>query len=190
MTNRSRSALNFALVAVLGLWIQTASAGLVVIGGVVTGNTGDTVSPTLFDDSVVDLEAADIRLLFDPAFLSFIGVTAGSLTSGFSIVAGAPTASGSVMEVLISMAAPVSGITGGPGSVLTASFLITNAASSGTTSVSFESLDAALYDLPLTSSQITVGDVNTVPIGNSGILSLSALVTLLGFWRRKSQHKS
>ena len=188
MTTRSRSALKFALVAVLVLWIQTAGAGPVVIGGIVTGDPGEAISLTLFDDSVADFEAADIRLLFDPAFLSFVGVAAGTLTNGFSIVAGVPTPSGPVMEVLISLAAPVSGITGGAGSILSAFFVIADSALPGTTSVSFESLDAALYELPLTSSLITVGEMNPVPIANSGILSLSGLVALLGLWRRSSRH--
>ena len=139
------------------------------------------MSPTLVDDSVTDLEAADIKLTFDPTFLAFSGAEAGTLTGGFSVVAGAPMPVGLLMEVLVSMAAPISGITGGPGGVLVASFVITDTAPFGTTAVVFESLDATLYDFPLTIAQIKV---NNVPLGNAGGMLLCALGALLGVRRR------
>lgn len=168
------------LLCFLAAWLQTTSAG--PFGSAVSGQRGDPVTATLFD-SVVDFEAGDIRLTFDPIFLSFTGVSGGTLTSGFFVLAGLPTATGSLQEVLITMAAPGAGVTGDPpDSLLIASFLINNSAPFDTTSVVFEPrLDLGLppvYDFAPTAAQITVLRSNSVPIGNTGVLVLMGLAAM------------
>ena len=185
MTSSSlRHILQLMFACGLALWLPTAGALPVSTGGVTSGFRGDTVSPTLFDDSVDDFEAADLLLTFDPVYLTFTGAAEGTLTSGFSVVPGNPMAMGSLMEVLISLATSGSPVTGGPGSMLVASFLINNAAPFGTTLVDFETVDTSLYDFSPASATITVLDRGaSVPIGDTGALMLIGLAALFGLRR-------
>ena len=161
----------------LAFWLQMASAG--PVGSTVTGHRGDTVSAAFFD-SVTDFEAADIRLTFDPLFLTFLGASGGTLTSSFTEVDGGATDAGLLKQVLISLAgSPVTG--GPPDSLLVASFLINNDADFDTTSVLFEprqDLGPPVYDFVPTTADITVLRANTVPIGNTGALVLMGLAAM------------
>lgn len=178
--------MSFLMACCLAAGLQSAAAGPVTIGGLTSGFRGDTVSLTLFDDSVTDLEAADIRLTFDPRFLSFSDATGGTLTSNFSIVAGSELpvgVNGDLVELLISLATGLDLPLSGRGSVLVASLVIKPAAPLGTTRVGFETLDASLYDFPAASAHITVG--TPIPIGNTGVLALTGLLAMIGFGRRQ-----
>ena len=179
-----RSVLKAAFVAGFAFWFQSADAGPISIGGTLAGNRGDAVTPTLFDESLVNFEAADIKITFDPVFLTFDSEFAGTLLPG-GLLAANTQAAGSLMEILVSIVPALPPVTGGPGSLFGASFLINNAAPFGTTPVTFETLDPTLYDFPVTTAQITVRQADaSVPIGNISILLLTGFA---GLWaaRRK-----
>jgi len=171
------------LVIVLGC--QAAMALPVTTGGVLSGFRGDTVSPTLFDQSLSGFEGADFKLTYDPVYLSFVSALPGSLTGGSSILAGAPTANGSLLDVLISLATP-SAVTGGPGSVFEANFLIDALAPIGSTLVRFESVDRSLYDFEPIFATVNVLSPTAVPIGSTGVLAALGLLALAATRRHAS----
>lgn len=98
------------------------------------------VEVALVDSDVTGLEAATINITFDPVFLSFSGATAGTATSGFSVIPGDVTNIGSLAEVEVSMSTGSQALDGGSGSILDALFNLAPTAHIGTTPVTFEFL--------------------------------------------------
>ena len=173
-----RQSARAGVLCLFALFVQTANA--VPVGSSVSGSRGEVVTATLSDSfsglGAADiLEAADIRVRFDPGFLTFLGATEGALTTGFIPLAGLPQAlSPSWQTVDISL------ITGGPGaigegSVLVASFRINTNAPFARTSVFFETLVSDIYDFPETPAFVDVLADHQIPIGNTGALVLTAL---------------
>ena len=85
-----------------------------VVNAPTSGVRGTAFTSALFDGGVDQLEAADILLTFDSDVFSYLGSSAGSATSGFSLLAGVPMpAGGSLLQVEMSLAtggAPVDGV--------------------------------------------------------------------------------
>jgi len=180
--------IRIACLLAIGLGFQTAMALPVTAGGVLSGFRGDTVSPTLIDQSLSGFEGADFKLTYDPAYLSFVSALPGSLTGGSSIIAGAPTANGSLLDILISLATP-GPVSGGPGSVFEANFLIDALAPIGSTLLRFESVDRSLYDFEPFFATVNVLSQSTVPIGSTGVLAALGLLALAAMRRHASSVK-
>jgi hypothetical protein len=170
--------LRYAAIAVALICFSSAASSMpFTVAGTLTGDPGDNVELALVDANVVDLEAASIKISFDPLSLTLIDVLTGDVTSGFSIFVGAPSG-GPPSEVLVSLASLLGPVTGVSGSLLVAKFDIKGSAPLGQTPVVFESYDPD-YEVPATTGIVTVSgasvpEAGTVPLLMLGLAGLGA----------------
>jgi len=154
------------------------------VDGVLAGSPGDAVILALVDQGVVDLEAATVRISFDPLILSLTGVTNGDVTSGFSLTVGLPSG-GSPNEVLVSLSSLLGPVTGISGSLLVAHFDIRASAPLGQTSVLFQSADTD-YDIPATFGTVTVAGAAAPEAGSAPLLALGLTCLIAASGRRRA----
>jgi hypothetical protein len=165
------SRLRFAAVAAaLVFFSGNVSAVPFTVEGTLDGSPGDSIELALVEANVVDLEAAGIKISFDPLFLTLTDVLTGDVTSGFSLVAGPPSG-GSPSEVLVSLSSLLGPVTGVSGSLLVARFDINASAPLGQTPVVFESFDPD-YDVPATTGIVTISGGSVPEAGTGPLLAL------------------
>ncbi|WP_295430296.1 hypothetical protein [uncultured Thiodictyon sp.] len=138
----------------------------------------------LADEGVVDLEAATVRIAFDPLFLSLTSVSNGDVTAGFSLTVGPPSG-GSPTEVLISLSSLLGPVTGISGSLLVAHFDIRASAPLGQTPVLFQSADTD-YDIPATFGTVTVAGAAVPEAGSAPLLALGLTCLIAASGRRRA----
>src|SRR5205814_10446501 len=91
---------------VLALFLTvTANAQTVTVGSN-SGQCGQTVSIPVTIDAVSGMLSLELRIAYDTARVTPGAVTAGSLTSGFSV---SSNAAGGVLHVAMASGTPVSG---------------------------------------------------------------------------------
>ena len=100
---------------------------------------GSFISATLEDSAAIALEAVDLQVSFDPAYLSLVGAVAGTLTPSASI--GVNTATGRISVVQLDA-------TSGAGSIVVAQFQVLPGSPFGPTLVGFQSTSTD-YVVPL-----------------------------------------
>jgi MYXO-CTERM domain-containing protein len=159
-----------AIAVALVCFSGTASAMPFTVAGTLTGDPGDSVELALVDANVVDLEAASIKISFDPLSLTLTDVLTGDVTSGFWLVVGTPSG-GSPSEVLVSLASSLDPLTGISGSLLVAKFDIKGSAPLGQTPVVFESYDTD-YEVPATTGIVTISSASMPEAGTAPLLML------------------
>src|SRR5438034_665305 len=127
-----------------------ANAQTVTVGSA-GAQCGQTVSIPVSIDAVSGMLSLEFRIAYDTARVTPGAVTAGALTSGFSI---SSNAAGGVLHVAMASGTPVSG--------------------NGTVAnVSFAAAAGATGSVPLTISNVLVNDA--AHGGNSGALSLTCV---------------
>ena len=169
------------LAAMLGGWGGTALALPVMLQGTFSGFRGETLNISLLDEQLTDFEGADLLVTFGAASLTYTGISAGSLL-GTSFVAANDTIPGEVTINVI----PNAPVTGGPGTLVTLSFMIPNDAPFGQSSLTFATLDDTVYDMPPLTELITVNQrtPSVVSLPGTAALLLAGFVPLLGLARR------
>jgi hypothetical protein len=172
--------LRYAAIAVALICFSSAASSMpFTVAGTLTGDPGDNVELALVDANVVDLEAASIKISFDPLSLTLIDVLTGDVTSGFTLVLGLPSG-GSPGELLVSLASLLSPVTGVSGSLLVARFDINASAPLGQTPVVFESYDTDC-EVPATTGIVIIARASmpkavTTPLLMRGLARLWAEV--------------
>lgn len=170
--------LGMVLAAAHSAWAMPFS-----VGAPVSAEQGASISASLVDDGVAQLEAADILLTFDSAVFTYLGAAVGSVTSGFSLVAGSPVSvGGTLLQVELSLATSGAAVDGVSGSLVDLSFLIKSNAPLGFSEFVFAGKPLSDYDIPITSGGITVTQAPTQsapePVSTAlvgvGILALAA----------------
>jgi len=161
-----------------------ARASVLLIDGAVSGRQGDSISVSLTDADLVNFEAADIQLTYDPMVLTLSNVLSGSMTSGFFINFSQPpmARADGLVDVFISLitgGAPISG----SGSILELLLDIDDQAISGSTlAVSlpdfadpagyrFEPLSAPVAVLP----SVSLSTVNSLALVLLGLTGMAVL---------------
>jgi hypothetical protein len=175
-----------ARVLSLGMVLSAAHSAWAMpfsVGAPVSAEQGASISASLVDDGVAQLEAADILLTFDSAVFTYLGAAVGSVTSGFSLVAGSPVSvGGTLLQVELSLATSGAAVDGVSGSLVDLSFLIKSNAPLGFSEFVFAGKPLSDYDIPITSGGITVTQAPTQsapePVSTAlvgvGILALAA----------------
>ena len=188
-TPRLRSLAGSVTLAVAALSATPSQAGAISVG--FTGHAGDRLTAAMTVTDLASFEAGDFTFSFDLGLLSLQSVQAGSLTGGFSVLAGpaVPQASGSLADVIVSLitgGGPVSG----DGTLFTAIFTLV--ADTGATpaelGLGFDEL-AYGYSLGTAAVTLTSDATNAVPIVNSAALALAGLLAL-GTATRASRARS
>lgn len=102
-----------------------ASASPFSVGLPASAEQGTSITASLLDGGVTELEAADLLLTFDSKVFSFLGATTGSATSGFSLVPGDPVPlSNSLWQVEFSLATGGTAVDGISGALIEVGFMI------------------------------------------------------------------
>jgi hypothetical protein len=162
-------------------WAPVQASVLFIDGGTISGLPGDSISLLLADNDVIDLEAADLQLVYDPTVLQLTDVRNGSLTSGFSIAfSQTPLArADGLVDVFISLITGGSAVSGS-GSLLELLFDIQLQARSGTSlDVVLPSFaDPAAYTFQRFSTPVDVRRPIALPEVGSAPLVVIALLAL------------
>lgn len=174
-----------------GLLLATVSAQATpfsIVSTPMSGERGSTFTSALFDDGVDNLEAADIRFTFDSDVFSYLGVTVGSATGGFFLLAGMPLdVGGSLRQVEISLATGGDPVDGLAGSLVDVSFMIKATAPLGDSELVFESRLLSDYVIPRTTGQVSVLPGEGVPEPGSVFLVGLAMLAMAGLRRAARQ---
>src|SRR5207247_7529979 len=136
--------------ALVFLAAAVANAQTVTVGNS-SGQCGQAVSVPVTIDSVSGMLSLELRIAYDAARVTPGAVTAGALTSGFSL---SSNATGGVLHVAMASGTPVSG--GGT-----------------VANVMFTAIADATGSVPLTISNVLVNDAARA--GNPGALSLTCV---------------
>lgn len=169
-----------AVALLLAALLPVAQAGPVTVAGVLAGLPGDSVSPTLVDANLVDFEAADLTVTYDPRVLQPLQFDAGAPVGPVAILAGVPTsAGGGWVSVALSYATgsglPVSGM---DVELLIAMFQILGTTAPGTTTVHFNTLNATLYDVDVEATITVLAPPVAVSEPGSAALALAGLAVV------------
>ena len=117
-----------------------------------SGKPGTTITASLFDYGVTELEGADILLTFDPEIFSYSASVVGSATSNFLLTANLVSAGQLKISLITGDPFPLSGVSG---SLVDVSFLITRYALPGHFDLVFETASTD-YDIPATRGTVTL----------------------------------
>ena len=140
---------------------------------------GTTITASLFDYGVTDLEGADILLTFDPDIFSYSGSALGSATTSSFILTANLVSDGQLKISLITGDPfPLSGVSG---SLVDVSLLIQRYALPGHFNLVFETASTD-YDIPATRGTVTL-QPGPVPEPASTMLVGMGMLALVGFRR-------
>lgn len=161
------------------LWAAPTLAGTISVD--YAGQTGDQITAVLAVTGLAMFEAGDFTFSYDTRLLSLQDVALGSLTSGFTILAGpaVPQVQGPLADVIVSLITGGSPPIDGDGTLFTARFVLTQATGATPPALGL-SFDEATYGFSLTDAQLTLtaDTPNLVPVVNTGALVLAGLVAL------------
>jgi hypothetical protein len=139
---------------------------------------GGTVTPLFTISSLSAFEGADLSFSFDPTYLHFLGCDLDCPGVGFDAGAAAAGATGTPGHFLLSLAADTP-ITANNVPLFNLLFEVIARPASGTTEVSFESLDTSPTLLEAMTVTITIPEAPiTIPVAGSQWLALTALALL------------
>ncbi|MEA2238881.1 MAG: Cohesin domain [Thermoanaerobaculia bacterium] len=139
------------LLFLISLTISTAAFGQTVTVGSPSAHCGQQVNVPVTIDSVSGMLSLEFHIAYDAARLTSPAVTAGSLTSSFSV---SSNVSGGVLRVAMASGSPVSG--GG-----------------GVANISFTVASTATGNVPVDISNVLVNDV--ARSGSSGMVAVDCL---------------
>lgn len=174
--------LGMALSAALPVYASPFSVGLPA-----SGERGTSITASLLDGGVTQLEAADLLLTFDADVFSFSAATTGSATSGFSMLAGQPVfLKDTLWQVELSLATAGAAVDGVSGALIEVGFMIRQNAPLGPSAVLFASKAVSDYMVPEQVGWITVtqGSIQPAPEPTSSTLVGIGLLALAGWSRR------
>lgn len=126
--------------------------------------------PVLIDDAV-GLEAADLRLVYDPALLEVVAVRAGSVTTGATIITNPSTVTDAAGALTVGLVLTIPRPAGG-GSLLEIDFRIKPTAASGATALNLTQVSLNEDGLVLTPKPAPGND------GSDGVLTIRSPDTL------------
>jgi hypothetical protein len=177
----------FARGAVLGLALLAAGAAqaTLTIGGSLSGLRGSTVAGSVIETSLVNFQAADLELSYDPLVLHFLSLDfpADPLGSPFAF-------EGTPGLVTLSLATGGQPLNGSDVLLFTLNFSIDPLAPLGQTIAHITSTDLTLFDRPPISMTFSVTNPSTgLPVAGSLELALTALA-LLPLARRAGRRRA
>ena len=161
------------------LWAAPTLAGTISVD--YAGQTGDQITAVLSVTGLALFEAGDFTFSYDASRLSLQDVALGSLTGGFTILAGPPVPQvpGPVADVIVSLITGGASPIGGDGTLFTARFVLTTATGPTMPALGL-SFDEISFGYSLDAAQLTLAadTPHGVPVVNTGALVLAGLLAL------------